>query len=82
MVKGSLYHQLKREEDTLRKLTKFGVISTTWVRDLDIFDEYIKLDLNCAYCKYELVAEKVGLSSDRVKTIILKMKRVVTTDID
>lgn len=71
-----LYTKLKHRVRELKELERLGVVSTVWLRDIRIFEEFHSLpnDL-CVYCKYEIIAENEGISSDRVKHIVLKMGR-------
>ena len=71
-----LYTKLKHKTKAIKELTKLGVVAPNWIRDLEIFEHFSSLpEKLCMYCKYELTAEEFGISSDRVKTIILKMKK-------
>jgi len=70
-----LYAKLKNRSKAIDELTKLGVVSPNWVRDIRIFETFCGLpeDL-CVYCKYEIVADQERVSSETVKKVVLKMK--------
>ena len=69
-----LYTKLKHQEKALKELETLGVVATHWRRDIRIFESFHALpETLCVYCKYEMIAEEEGISSDSVKRIVLKM---------
>ena len=69
-----LYTKLKHRTKQLKELEQLGVVSTTWLRNIRIFEAFHALPENlCVYCKYEVIADNEGIISDRVKHIVLKM---------
>lgn len=71
-----LYTKLLRKKKTIKELTDLGIVSTTVLRDMQIFEHYSAFPESlCVYCKYELTAEEFRISSELVKKIISKMKR-------
>jgi len=69
------YTKLKHLTKEIKQLQKLGVVSTTVLRDMEMFEYFHTLDSNlCVYCRYELAGENFGISSDRAKSIILKLK--------
>lgn len=71
-----LYTKLKHNVKHIKELTLLGVVNPNWLRDIRIFESFHALpeDL-CVYCKYEVIADQEGISSDRVKHIVLKLGR-------
>lgn len=72
---ATLYEELKREEKCINKLTKLGVVSTTVIRDIQIVEKFDSRPDACKECRYEWIARMWGLSVDRVKAIVLRMKK-------
>lgn len=70
-----LYTKLKHKVKVIKELQELGVIPSTLLRNIEMFEYYQSLpeDL-CIYCKYEITADKFGKSSDRVKSVILRLK--------
>ncbi len=69
-----LYTKLKHKVKDLKELTKLGVVSPNWVRDIEIFEEFHSQPKLCAECRYELLSEKYGFkNSVSVKKIVLKL---------
>lgn len=68
-----LYTKLKHKAREIKDLTDMGLVDTHWLRDLEIFEKFHAMEewLPCKACRYEKIAEEVGLSSERVKKIIL-----------
>ncbi|WP_281763428.1 hypothetical protein [Neptunitalea lumnitzerae] len=60
----------------IKELTYLGVVSPNWLRDIRIFELFHSLPSDlCVYCKYEVIADREGISSERVKHIVLKLGR-------
>lgn len=71
-----LYTKLKRREKVIKELTDLGIVPMSTIRNMQIFEHYNSYPEElCAYCKYELTAEQFRMSSDRVKSIVLMMKK-------
>ncbi len=69
------YEQLKKEEGSIKRLVKLGVIDYTVQRNIMIFEEFKKNPELCAECRYEVLAYQHKLSSDTIKKIVLELKR-------
>ena len=70
-----LYTKLKKREEEIKALTKLGVISTTVIRNIEIFEKFQEHPQLCKVCRYEVIAEAYGLkNSVSVKKIIEKLK--------
>lgn len=68
-----LYTKLKHKVREIKELTEMGLVDPHWLRDIQIFEKFHSMAewLPCKACRHEKIAEEVGLSSDRVKKIIL-----------
>lgn len=69
-----LYTKLKHKTKELKELTKLGVVSTKWLRDIRIFEKFHGLPDMCNDCKYIIIGEEEGLESETIRKIINKMK--------
>jgi hypothetical protein len=72
-----LYKELKSREQDIKDLTKMGVISPNWMRDLRIFERYneYRSKNNSKMDSWELTAEDFGVSWQSVRLIATKMKK-------
>lgn len=71
-----LYTKLKHKTKVIRELESLGVVSTTWLRDIEIFEEFHSWPELCVMCRYELLAEKHGLKdSSSIKKIIATLSK-------
>lgn len=71
-----LYDKLKLHKEVIKELTDLGIVPVTIVRNIEIFEFYSSLNSELGtYTRYEITAEKFNLSSDTIKTIILKLNK-------
>lgn len=71
-----LYIKLKHRTKVLKELQALGVVSPTWLRDIEIFEEFHQWSEICVECRYELLAEKHKFKdSSSIKKIIMKMSK-------
>lgn len=71
-----LYTKLKHRTKVLRELQELGVVSTTWLRDIEIFEKFHAWPELCVMCRYELLASEYGLKdSSSIKKIIATMSK-------
>lgn len=68
-----LYIKLKHEMRSIKRLESLGVVSTTWRRDVAIFEEFHSWPELSAELRYDLIGEKYRISSASVKKIVIKM---------
>lgn len=69
-----MYELLKTNKPLIEKLSKAGVIDPHWIRDIEMYEEFQKLEINCTMCKYTILAEKHGISEDRVRKRIKELQ--------
>jgi orotate phosphoribosyltransferase-like protein len=70
-----LYTEIKRKIREIKELTKLGLISTNWIRDLEVFEQfqvYIS-DGNNKQDSYAFTAEDFKISWQSVRLIVSKM---------
>lgn len=72
---ASRYEKLKKEEKSIKRLVKLGVVDYTIQRNILIFEEFKLNPELCAECRYEILAYEHKLSSDTIKKIVLDLKR-------
>jgi hypothetical protein len=72
-----LYQELKSRIEDIKYLTKMGVISPTWIRDLSIFEKYneYRAKNSSKMDSWELTGEDFGISWQSVRLIVSKMER-------
>lgn len=70
-----LYSDLKRLHGEIKELTKLGVVDSSWIRNIKIFERYHELREQkvCNYCAYEFIAEEERISWSSVKKIIKRL---------
>lgn len=66
---------IRKNKETIKELESYGIVSTCWLRNLQIYEDYKKLSNICQMCKYEILAEKHKIDSNTVRNIIAKMKK-------
>jgi len=69
-----MYELLKKNRSLIIKLSKVGVIDSHWLRDLEMYEDFQALEINCTMCKYTILAEKYQISEDRVRKLIKELK--------
>lgn len=76
-INGSmLYTKLKHKTRVLRELEKLGVVSPTWLRDVEIFERFHLWPELEVYARYELLAEEYGFKNPvSIKKIIEKLSQ-------
>lgn len=72
-----LYTQLKHKISEIKDLTNLGLISPTWVRNIEIFEEFHKLRNKnvCVLCAYEFVAEDYNISWQSVRKVVYDLSK-------
>ncbi|CAL2085112.1 hypothetical protein [Tenacibaculum sp. 190524A02b] len=70
-----LYTKLKHKLTIIKELTDLGVVSSHWLRNIEVFEDFHSQPELCAECRYELLSEKFKISSESVKKIILKLRK-------
>lgn len=69
-----LYTKLKKKITEIKELTELGVVSTTVMRDIEIFEQFHQNPELCKICRYEVLASHYGFkNSSSVKKIIEKL---------
>lgn len=69
-----MYELLKNNKEMIQRLTKVGVIDPVWLRDIEMFEEFQKLNIKCVMCKYTILAERYELSEDTVRKRIGQLR--------
>lgn len=69
-----MFQYLKDNKEEVKQLTQKGVIDPVWLRDIEMFEEFQKLNIKCVMCKYTILAERYELSEDTVRKRIKQMK--------
>ncbi len=69
-----MYELLKTNKKLIKQLVKKGVIDPVWVRDIEMYEEFQSLNINCIMCKYSILAERYGLSEESVRKRINLLK--------
>lgn len=69
-----MYELLKTNKTIILKLANAGIIDPHWIRDIEMFEDFQKIQTNCVMCKYTILAEKYGLSEDGVRKRIKELK--------
>lgn len=69
-----MYDLLKNNKPIIQKLTGAGVIDPHWMRDIEMYEDFQDLKINCVMCKYTILAEKYGLSEDGVRKRIKELR--------
>lgn len=71
-----LYTKLKHKTRVLKELTELGVVSTTVLRDIEIFEKFHEHPDVCKICRYEVLAEEYGFkNSSSIEKIIMKLSK-------
>lgn len=69
------YNLIKNNDNIIFQFVKNGILSYMILRDIEIYNEYKKLELNITKeMKYLILAEMFELSNDRIKQIIYCME--------
>lgn len=69
-----LYTKLKHKTKILKELQDLGVVSTTVLRDIEIFEAFNENPELCKECRYEVLAEAYGFkNSSSIKKIVEKL---------
>ncbi len=69
-----MYELLKDNKQLIHKLIKAGVVDPVWSRDIEMFEEFLKMNIKCVMCKYTILAERYGISEDSVRKRISQLK--------
>lgn len=72
---ATLFEELKDRKQSIKELTQIGVVSPTVIRDIEIVEKFDSRPNSCKECRYEWIAKMWNLSADRVKAIVIRMKR-------
>lgn len=71
-----LYTKLKELIEPIKKLQDLGEISTSVLRNIEIFEEFNKHPDLCKECRYEVLAEHYGFKDgSSVRKIITKLSK-------
>ncbi len=70
-----MYELLKSNQMLISKLVHAGIIDSHWLRDIEMYEEFHGLDINCVMCKYSILAAKYGISEDRVRQRIRELSK-------
>ncbi len=69
-----MYELLSENIETIRTLTKAGVIDPHWLRDVQMFEDFNSIKTNCTMCKYSELAQKYGINEESVRKRIKEMR--------
>ena len=69
-----VYKLLKDNKQVIKQLVKIGVVDPVWIRDIEMYEEFQNLNINCIMCKYSILAEKYGISEESVRKRINLLK--------
>lgn len=71
-----LYTKLKHKVREIKELQDLGVVSTTVLRDIEIFEAFHENPELCKECRYEVLSEVYGFKhSSSIKKIIKKLSK-------
>jgi len=71
-----LYSKLKHRTKSIKELQDLGIVSTTVLRDLEIFEEFHRHPDLCVVCRYDALAEAYGLKDgSSIRKIISKLSK-------
>lgn len=74
--KRLLYTKLKHRTKIIKELEDLGVVSTTVLRDIEIFERFHEHPELCKECRYEALAEVYGFKDgSSVRKIIDKLSK-------
>ncbi len=66
-----------KHKDIIKKLSHIGIIDPKWDRNINIYEDYIKMQNNdCQMCKYFILETKHKLDERTIRRIIYKMKNL------
>lgn len=70
-----LYIELKRLQPEIKELTKLGLVDSSWLRNIRIYERYLELkeEKHCNYCCYGFIAGEENISWSSVKKIVKKL---------
>ena len=72
-----MYELLKGNKALIKKLVRLGVADPIWLRDIEMYEEYLNLNIRCIMCKYSIIAEKYKLSESSVRKRIKMMEKAI-----
>lgn len=72
-----MYELLKENYALIKKLVKLGVADPVWLRDIQMYEDYLNLNIRCVMCKYSILAEKYKLSEDSVRKRVKLMQQAI-----
>lgn len=71
-----LYTKLKKRQKEIKELQDLGVVSTTILRNMEIFEEFHKYPELCVTCRYDALAEAYGLKDgSSIRKIISELSK-------
>jgi len=69
-----MYELLKDNRSVIERLVAAGVVDPLWLRDMQMYEDFQKLETRCVMCKYTILAEKYRTSEENVRKRIKEMK--------
>lgn len=56
------------------QLVKAGIIDPHWIRDLEMYEEFQRMEIKCVMCKYTILADKYCVGEESVRKIVKMMR--------